>query len=118
MGGLDVAGSLGDDVRIFSLPGAYLGVVKQGVSSAASPPRCAAYHGDTAIIGLICKSEADVDAYHWRLLSAGLGSVEAAPKQSDTFGLYNMMARDPNGYLVEVQAFLKPGVLKPLRSKL
>mmetsp|Transcript_117974 Transcript_117974/g.333697 ORF Transcript_117974/g.333697 Transcript_117974/m.333697 type:complete len:148 (+) Transcript_117974:77-520(+) len=116
--GLDVAGFLGDGVRIFALPGAYLGIVKQGVSVAANPPRCAADVGDTAIVGLFCSSEADVDAYHARILSSGVGSVEAAPTQNDTFGLYSMLARDPNGYLVEVQALLNPNLLKPLRARI
>jgi len=116
--GLEVAGTLGDDVKIFMLPGSYLGIVKQGVSAAANPPRCAAEAGDTVIVGLICKTAEDVDAYHKRLSQSSIGSVLSAPQRNDTFGLYNMMARDPNGYLVEVQSFLKPDFLKPLPSRL
>mmetsp|Transcript_131 Transcript_131/g.435 ORF Transcript_131/g.435 Transcript_131/m.435 type:complete len:146 (+) Transcript_131:94-531(+) len=116
--GLERSGELGSDVQIFMLAGCYLAVVKQGVSASATPPRCAAEAGDTAIVGLLCKSTQDVDAYHARIQGAGLGSVLSAPQRNDTFGLYNMMARDPNGYLVEVQCFLKPDMLKPLKSKL
>lgn len=97
--GLPTAASLGDDVRIFAFPGAYLGVVKQGVSAAANPPRCAAEAGDTAIVGLICGTTEEVDAYHKRLAGAPVGKVETSPVRNDTFGLYNFMARGPNGYL-------------------
>eukprot|EP00929_Paragymnodinium_shiwhaense_P078537 TRINITY_DN40729_c0_g1_i1.p2 TRINITY_DN40729_c0_g1~~TRINITY_DN40729_c0_g1_i1.p2 ORF type:complete len:147 (+),score=19.48 TRINITY_DN40729_c0_g1_i1:64-504(+) len=116
---LPVAGRIGDNVTIFALPGAYLGVVAQGVSAAANPPRCAAEAGDTVIVGLVCQSEADVDSYHRRLANASCGcKVEAAPKRNEQFGLYNMLARDPNGYLVEVQAFLKPFLTSPPPARL
>merc|ERR1719401_662478 len=96
---LEKAGTLGSDVQIFMLPGSYLGVVRQGVSAAANPPRCASEAGDTAIVGLICASAADVDAYHQRMQGAGIGTILSPPQRNETFGLYNMMARDPNGYL-------------------
>lgn len=115
--GLPVAGSLGANVQVFSLPGSYVGVVRQGVSAAANPPRCAAEKGDTAIVGLVCASAEDVDRYHARLKASRLGKVLSTPTRNDTFGIYNMMARDPNGYLVEVQSFLKPGVLAPTSTK-
>jgi len=111
---LETAGNLGDGVRIFALPGAYLGIVRQGVSAAARPPRCAAEAGDTAIVGLLCSSEAEVDHYYSVLSASGVGEVSGKPARNETFGLYNFMARDPNGYLVEVQAFLKADTLKPL----
>jgi hypothetical protein len=81
------------------------------VSAAANPPVCAATAGkDTVIVGLVCPDAAAVDA-----LAATLppSSVLSPPARNDKFGLYNMMARDPAGYLVEIQAFLDPTFLKP-----
>mmetsp|Transcript_469 Transcript_469/g.1393 ORF Transcript_469/g.1393 Transcript_469/m.1393 type:complete len:148 (-) Transcript_469:115-558(-) len=110
--GLPAAGAMGDNVKIFALPGAYLGIVRQGVSAAASPPMCAKDAGrDTVIVGLLCADAEAVDALAAKLDPA---CIEAAPARNDTFGIYNMMARDPNGYLVEIQAFLDPSFLPPV----
>ncbi|CAK0831571.1 unnamed protein product [Prorocentrum cordatum] len=90
-------------------------------SAASRPPRCAAENGDTCIVGLLCPSAAQVDALHARLQAAasrGLGAVDAAPARNDAFGIYNAIARDPSGYIVEVMAFLKPDFLKPPRARL
>ena len=148
---LPVAGAMGDGVRVFMLPGAYLAVVKQGTSAAADPPVCARTAGkDTVIVGIVCPDAATVDTLAARLdprcvlskvrwwRSAArptcyplvrihdrlhicnstrrrcpLLQRSAQPARNDTFGLYNAMARDPGGYLVEIQAFLNPDFLKP-----
>lgn len=49
----------------------------------------------------------DVDAWHDRLRAAG-ATIEKAPARNDDFGIYHCFARDPNGYLIEVQRFLDP----------
>jgi catechol 2,3-dioxygenase-like lactoylglutathione lyase family enzyme len=55
------------------------------------------------VITLVTK---EVDAWHARLVAKG---VEAdPPAQSDTWGIYHFVARDPNGYVVEFQDFLYP----------
>merc|ERR1719373_84468 len=108
--GLKTKGKLGDNVRIFGLPGsALLGVVREGVSAAANPPKSAKSAGvSTCIVGLLCKGKKEVDAFHKKLKAAKVPGMGAAPEQNDTFGLYNFICNDPAGYLVEVQSFLKP----------
>jgi len=105
---LGTAGSMGDGVRIFALPGAYLGVVRQGVSAAASPPLGARDAGkDTVIVGLLCESAEDVDEYYRRLANAEDVTLESLPAENKAFGIYNFLVRDPAGYLVELQVRTK-----------
>ncbi|MGI6344269.1 MAG: VOC family protein [Bacillota bacterium] len=47
----------------------------------------------------------DVDGRYDALLDAGY-SAETAPATNERFRIYHFFARDPNGYLVEVQRFL------------
>ena len=53
--------------------------------------------------GMISIVTPDVDAWHRRLLAHGL--VLDAPQRLETFGIYSMMVRDPNGYAIEFQQF-------------
>eukprot|EP00746_Dinoflagellata_sp_MGD_P040583 gnl/MRDRNA2_/MRDRNA2_198073_c0_seq1.p1 gnl/MRDRNA2_/MRDRNA2_198073_c0~~gnl/MRDRNA2_/MRDRNA2_198073_c0_seq1.p1 ORF type:complete len:153 (+),score=24.73 gnl/MRDRNA2_/MRDRNA2_198073_c0_seq1:28-459(+) len=112
--GLQEAGRTGDNVRFFALPGSYLGVVRQGVSAAANPPQCAADAGKvTNMVGLVCKTASDVDAYYAVLQEQGI-IVDAPPAKHEAFGLYTMLARDPGGYIVEFLCFLNEGTLQPV----
>jgi predicted enzyme related to lactoylglutathione lyase len=49
----------------------------------------------------------DVDAWHRHLVAAGV-TPEGPPERSEKFNVYCFFARDPNGYLLEFQAFLDP----------
>ena len=94
-------------VVFYSLPGraASLGVVREGVSAAASPPRSArAAAADTVMLCLLTE---DVDGCLARLRALGLPDVvvEQPPKANARFGIYNALLRDPDGYLVELQKF-------------
>jgi predicted enzyme related to lactoylglutathione lyase len=50
---------------------------------------------------------AEVDAWHARLEAAG-AAIEGPPAENTRFNIYNFFARDPDGYLIEVQRFLDP----------
>lgn len=49
----------------------------------------------------------DVDAWYDRLTSQG-ATVLHAPRTNPTYGIYHFFFQDPNGYLLEVQRFLRP----------
>lgn len=49
----------------------------------------------------------EVDRWHARLRDAG-APIEKTPAVNETYGIYHCFARDPNGYLIEVQRFLDP----------
>lgn len=49
----------------------------------------------------------DVDAWHARLEARGV-TLEGPPRRNERFTIYNFFARDPDGYLVEIQRFLDP----------
>ena len=49
----------------------------------------------------------DVDAWYTYLRDRGV-SFEKAPAINDAYGIYHCFARDPNGYLIEIQRFLNP----------
>ena len=112
--GLPAAGDQSGDVQFYALPGAYLAIVREGVSAAASPPVSARTAGhDTLIVGLLCTNTAEVDALVGRLDPA---CVITPPTRNDQFGIYNAMARDPAGYLVEIQCFLGAGFVASLQA--
>ncbi|MBD3367200.1 MAG: VOC family protein [Candidatus Eisenbacteria bacterium] len=49
----------------------------------------------------------EVDAWYERLTEAGV-SVEKEPQSNEEYRIYHLFARDPNGYLVEIQRFDDP----------
>ena len=55
--------------------------------------------------GMISLVTDDVDAWHRRLLARGL-DVEP-PRRLERFGIYTFFVRDPNGYVIEFQQFLR-----------
>jgi len=66
-----------------------------------------------AIPGFIVSSESEVDAWQAKLIAAGVEITKAAgPGRSsdgkDIPSIYNVMARDPSGYIVEFQMFRDP----------
>lgn len=49
----------------------------------------------------------DVDDTHQRLLNAG-APIDVPPRHNPDFGIYQLMTRDPDGHVVEVQRFDDP----------
>ena len=49
----------------------------------------------------------DVDGWYAHMCSHGV-SFENTPAINDTYGIYHCFAKDPNGYLIEIQRFLDP----------
>jgi len=59
---------------------------------------------DSVIITLVSNQ---VDAWHEHLLAQGV-TIEKAPTLNQAYNIYHLFARDPNGYLIEIQTFLDP----------
>ena len=55
--------------------------------------------------GMITLATGDVDGWYERLRRAG-ATLRGAPERHEGFGIYGFVAQDPNGYLIEFQAFL------------
>lgn len=49
----------------------------------------------------------DVDAWYTYLLAHHI-PIEKPPTHNPRFHIYQLFARDPNGYLIEIQTFLDP----------
>jgi catechol 2,3-dioxygenase-like lactoylglutathione lyase family enzyme len=49
----------------------------------------------------------DVDGWHRHLSKRGV-PFEKAPAYNPTYDIYHCFLRDPNGYLLEIQAFRDP----------
>jgi len=94
-------------VVFYALPGdaASLGVVRQGLSAASTPPCSAKAAGrDTVMLCLLTES---VDTVLRRAGALGHSvQVVQEPRINQAFGIYNALLRDPDGYLVELQQFL------------
>jgi predicted enzyme related to lactoylglutathione lyase len=54
--------------------------------------------------GMISIVTTDVDAWYRKLLAHGM--VIEPPRRLDTFGIYCLLLRDPNGYAIEFQQFV------------
>jgi len=93
------------DVLFFALPGGHgsLGIVRQGISAAATPPVEAREAGSDTV--MLCLLTNDVEAWHSRLVQMGHPS-EQPPMENKAFGISNALLRDPGGYLIELQQFL------------
>ncbi len=59
---------------------------------------------DGVILTLVSEQ---VDAWHDYLVAQNV-SIEKPPTLNETFNIYHIFLRDPNGYLVEIQKFLDP----------
>lgn len=93
------------DVLFFALPGGHgsLGIVRQGISAAATPPVEARQAGSDTV--MLCLLTNDVEAWHTRLVKMGHPS-EQPPLENKAFGICSALMRDPAGYLIELQQFL------------
>lgn len=49
----------------------------------------------------------DVDGAYAHLVAHGV-ACEGPPEWSETYGIYHLFARDPDGYRVEIQRFREP----------
>ena len=80
--------------------GAYLGFCRRGDASPAAPRGAAG----VAVLTLITDQ---VDEWCARLEAQGVEIVKR-PADNPPYRIYNAFARDPNGYLVEIQRFWEP----------
>ena len=66
-------------------------------------------NGDTGSEEVIITLEMeDVDTFCTYLESKGI-DIDIRPRLNESFNIYQMFIRDPNGYRIEIQNFLDPG---------
>ena len=53
-----------------------------------------------------------VDEWHARLVGLGV-EIEKPPTLHESYNIYHIFVRDPNGYLIEIQTFLDPSWPQP-----
>ncbi len=56
---------------------------------------------------IVTLATTEVDAWH-EYLTAHDVTIEKAPAHNETYNIYHLFARDPNGYLLEIQQFRDP----------
>ncbi|MEL6150346.1 MAG: VOC family protein [Chloroflexota bacterium] len=61
-------------------------------------------HTDSTIFTLVTD---EVDAWHVYLVEEGV-EIEKPPTLHETYNIYHIFVRDPNGYLLEFQTFKDP----------
>ena len=92
-------------VRIYRTGGdAYLGICK--TSGVRQRPVANRKPGGV-IVTFVCRTPAEVDVWHGYLSGRGL-AFEKQPALDKQYKIYNCFFRDPDGYLLEIQAFLDP----------
>ncbi len=92
--------------RIYATSGdAYLGFCQALSSEVGSTPS-----PQGLILTLVSP---EVDAWHNYLLAHNV-PIEKPPTHNTRFNIYQLFARDPNGYLIEIQTFLDPTWPKPV----
>jgi len=91
--------------RIYATGGnAYLGFCQALSQEAGSQPNT-----DGIILTLVTQ---EVDAWHDYLISHQV-PIEKPPSHNQKFNIYQLFARDPNNYLIEIQTFLDPNWPSP-----
>ena len=98
-------------------PSAFLCVCKRGAEAKAKAI-AGEYVGKGCIPGFICSTTADVDEWNKKLVAAGVAITKAAGSGISSDGkvvdaIYNVMCKDPTGYLVEFQTFVDPAWPSP-----
>ena len=58
------------------------------------------------IVTLLCDSREEVEKTHQEFAEESVVELESSPELNPDFNLYHFFARDPEGYLLEVQTFL------------
>ncbi len=93
------------DCRIYQVAGAgFLGFCKRGETP--SPP-------EKVILTLVSQ---EVEAWHRHLEAHGVPIIKP-PTYNERYRIFHLFARDPNGYLVEIQRFEEPFPPKPAGSE-
>lgn len=96
--------------RIYRTGGdAYLGIcqtsdVQQGPVADRKP--------GGVIFTFVCRAPAEVDVWHSYLRGRGVG-FQKLPAFNERYNIYNCFFRDPDDYLLEIQAFLDPAWPQP-----
>lgn len=86
--------------RIYRVaPGAFVGFC--GRTEAKRPEQAG------VILTLVVDESADVDQWAVHLKTVG-APIERGPLLNERFNIYHLFLRDPDGYLIEIQAFLDP----------
>lgn len=86
--------------RIYATGGdAYLGFCQALSLEAGTEPGT-----DGIILTLVTQ---EVDAWHEYLVKQQV-PIEKPPTHNEKYNIYQLFARDPNGYLLEIQTFLDP----------
>jgi catechol 2,3-dioxygenase-like lactoylglutathione lyase family enzyme len=96
--------------RIYRAAGeAYLGICETSqVQQGPAPDR----KPGGVIFTFVCRTRAEVDVWHGYLAGRGV-AFEKEPALNERFKIYNCFFRDPDGYLLEIQAFLDPAWPQP-----
>ena len=69
--------------------------------------------GAGVILTLVVPEESDVD--DWYAYLSGCGQdLRELPARNPAYGIYHFFFEDPDGYSLEIQAFLDPGWDRPL----
>lgn len=91
--------------RIYRVAGeAHLGVCETSSVQQGPPPD---RQPGGVIVTFVCRGRAEVDDWHRTLTERGV-VFEKAPAENASYRIYNAFFRDPDGYLLEIQAFLEP----------
>src|SRR6185295_9145716 len=64
------------------------------------------------IFTFVCRTREEVDVWHSYLASRGV-VFEQQPRLNRACNIYNCFLRDPDAYLLEIQAFLDPAWPQP-----
>jgi catechol 2,3-dioxygenase-like lactoylglutathione lyase family enzyme len=87
--------------RIYHVCGdAYVGFCRRDAASSVSP------RGAAGVTVLTLVTD-DVDGWYAHLVAHGVEIVQP-PTDKPAYRIYNAFARDPDGYLVEIQRFWEP----------
>jgi len=96
--------------RIFqAAPNAFLGVCRNSATAQMAP-------GEGRQKGVIITLvSSEIDDWHAYLKEKGV-AIEKPPTLNAEYNIYHVFVRDPQGYLVEIQAFRYPSWPRPVRG--
>lgn len=96
--------------RIYRTGGdAYLGICQ---ASGVRQRPVANRKSGGVMLTFACRTPAEVDVWHGYLSGRGV-AFEKQPALNAKYNIYNCFFRDPDGYLLEIQAFLDPAWPQP-----
>ena len=88
---------------------AFLGICQ---ASSVQPGPIADRTPGGVIFTFVCRTREEVDVWHGYLSGRGV-AFEKPPALNQAYNIYNCFFRDPDGYLLEIQAFLDPAWPQP-----